>query len=78
MSDSAQLPDYELPASFYLGKKYQLNGRQLLEDKVLYDAKDLTTHAMCVGMTGTLASDAVLCAGGGGAAAGVGGTTDTG
>jgi hypothetical protein len=53
MSDSAQLPDYEMPASFYLGKKYQLNGRQLLEDKVLYDAKDLTTHAMCVGMTGS-------------------------
>ncbi|MFO0943784.1 MAG: ATP-binding protein [Pirellulales bacterium] len=46
-------PDYELPASFYLGKKFELNGRQLLEDKVLYDAKDLTTHMMCVGMTGS-------------------------
>jgi hypothetical protein len=46
-------PDYELPASFYLGRKYELNGRQLLPDKVLYDAKDLTTHMMCVGMTGS-------------------------
>lgn len=46
-------PDYELPASFYLGKKFELNGRQLLDEKVLYDAKDLTTHMMCVGMTGS-------------------------
>ncbi|MBX3420975.1 MAG: ATP-binding protein [Pirellulaceae bacterium] len=45
--------DYELPASFYVGKKFELNGRKLLDDKVLYDAKDLTTHAMCVGMTGS-------------------------
>lgn len=45
--------DYELPASFYLGKKFELNGRQLLDEKVLYDAKDLTTHMMCVGMTGS-------------------------
>lgn len=51
MSDAQ--PDYELPASFYLGKKFELNGRQLLDDKVLYDAKDMTTHMMCVGMTGS-------------------------
>ena len=42
-----------VPACFYLGKRYELDGRRLLEDKVLYDAKDLTTHAMCVGMTGS-------------------------
>ncbi len=47
------LPDYEKLGSFYLGKKFELVGRQLLADKVLYDAKDLTTHAMCVGMTGS-------------------------
>ena len=47
------LPDYEKLASFYLGKKYKLAGRELLNEKVLYDAKDLTTHAMCVGMTGS-------------------------
>ena len=47
------LPDYEKFGSFYLGKKFDLAGRQLLGDKVLYDAKDLTTHAMCVGMTGS-------------------------
>ncbi len=47
------LPDYEKIGSFYLGKKYELAGRRLLDDKVLYDARDLTTHAMCVGMTGS-------------------------
>ena len=47
------MPDYEKIGSFYLGKKYDLAGRRLLDDKVLYDAKDLTTHAMCVGMTGS-------------------------
>ncbi len=47
------LPDYEKIGSFYLGKKYELAGRQLLDEKVLFDAKDLTTHAMCVGMTGS-------------------------
>lgn len=47
------LPDYEKLGSFYLGKKFELAGRQLLQEKVLYDAKDLTTHAMCVGMTGS-------------------------
>ena len=47
------LPDYEKLGSFYLGKKFELVGRQLTQEKVLYDAKDLTTHAMCVGMTGS-------------------------
>ena len=47
------LPDYERIGSFYLGKRFELAGRRLLEEKVLYDAKDLTTHAMCVGMTGS-------------------------
>jgi hypothetical protein len=53
MPETTQWPDYELPASFYLGRKYDLSQQQLLDDKVLYDAKDLTTHAMCVGMTGS-------------------------
>lgn len=49
----SSLPEYEKLASFYLGKKFELKGRELLDEKVLYDAKDLTTHAMCVGMTGS-------------------------
>ncbi len=41
------------PDRFYLGKKYDLENRALLEDRVFYDSKHLTTHAMCVGMTGS-------------------------
>jgi len=45
--------DYEKLGSFYLGKKYDLGGRKLLDDLVNYDSKDLVTHALCVGMTGS-------------------------
>ena len=45
--------NYEKLGSFYLGKKYDLPQRKLLDEIVNYDAKDLTTHAMCVGMTGS-------------------------
>jgi hypothetical protein len=41
------------PASFYLGKEYDVEQRQLLSTPVLYDARDLTTHAVCLGMTGS-------------------------
>ncbi|MCO6450637.1 MAG: hypothetical protein J5I90_07585 [Caldilineales bacterium] len=39
--------------AFYLGKEYDLRRGQLLEDLVMYDARDLTIHAVCVGMTGS-------------------------
>ncbi len=45
--------DYEKLGSFYLGKKYDLRGRKLLDELVNYDSKDLVTHALCVGMTGS-------------------------
>ena len=35
--------------SFYLGKEYDLASRKLLDALVNYDARDLTTHAVCVG-----------------------------
>ncbi len=44
---------FEKLASFYLGRHYELTSGQLLDDLVMYDAKDLCTHAMCVGMTGS-------------------------
>ena len=44
---------YEELGKFYLGKKYDLTNRKLQEELVCYDAKDLTTHALCVGMTGS-------------------------
>jgi DNA helicase HerA-like ATPase len=46
--------DYEKLGVFYLGKEYDQSGNKLLDDNfILYDSKDLTTHAMCVGMTGS-------------------------
>jgi hypothetical protein len=43
----------ELPASFYLGKKYDLKTSTLLDEPLNYSASDLTTHAVIVGMTGS-------------------------
>ncbi len=40
-------------ASFYLGQEYELAKGKLLEQRVHYDARDLTTHAVCLGMTGS-------------------------
>ncbi len=45
--------DYERLGVFYLGKVYDLPGRKRTNDLVLYDSKDLVTHAVCVGMTGS-------------------------
>ena len=39
--------------SFYLGKPYDADAKKLKDGYVLYDSKDLTTHAVCVGMTGS-------------------------
>lgn len=44
---------FEKLASFYLGRHYDLDSRELLDDLLMYDARDLCTHAMCVGMTGS-------------------------
>ena len=45
--------DYEKLGSFYLGKKYDFGKKELTKEYYLYDSKDLTTHGLCVGMTGS-------------------------
>ncbi len=45
--------DYEKLGAFYLGKIFDHNARETKEEPLLYDAKDLTTHAVCLGMTGS-------------------------
>lgn len=47
------MTDYEKLGSFYLGKIFDHQRGETTEDLLLYDAKDLTTHAVCVGMTGS-------------------------
>jgi hypothetical protein len=45
--------DFEKLGAFYLGKAYDLDARARTDDLLLYDSKDLVTHAVCVGMTGS-------------------------
>ena len=45
--------DYEKLGAFYLGREFDPAANALRDDLVLYDSKDLTTHAVCVGMTGS-------------------------
>ncbi len=50
------MSSFDKPGRFYLGREFDWHKRELQagDDKVLsYDAKDLTTHAVCVGMTGS-------------------------
>lgn len=47
-----QAPPEKLGA-FYLGAEYDLASGTRQETPVVYDARDLTTHAVCVGMTGS-------------------------
>jgi len=47
------MESYEKLGAFYLGKTFDPQAGQVEDDLVLYDAKDLTTHAVCVGMTGS-------------------------
>ena len=39
--------------TFYIGRNYDLAAKNQLDQPVLYDSKDLVTHAVCVGMTGS-------------------------
>lgn len=45
--------DFEKLGVFYLGRAYDLSAKKAKENLLLYDSKDLVTHAMCVGMTGS-------------------------
>ncbi|MFN8979851.1 MAG: ATP-binding protein [Gemmatimonadaceae bacterium] len=47
------MTDFETLGAFYLGKRYDIPSRTRQDDFVLYDAKDLTTHAVIIGMTGS-------------------------
>jgi len=44
---------FEKLGVFYLGRPYDLAAKQANPDWLLYDSKDLVTHAVCVGMTGS-------------------------
>jgi hypothetical protein len=45
--------EFEKLGVFYLGRAYDLANKKSGDELILYDSKDLTTHAVCVGMTGS-------------------------
>lgn len=47
------MPEFEKMGVFYLGRGYDPDSRETTDDLLLYDSRDLTTHAVCVGMTGS-------------------------
>lgn len=47
------MPFIEAPTTFYMGRQYDPSAGRLLDDVVYYDSRDLTTHAVVVGMTGS-------------------------
>lgn len=47
------MQDFEKLGVFYLGRPYDLEKNQPKDGLLLYDSKDLVTHAVCVGMTGS-------------------------
>ncbi len=47
------MENYEKLGAFYLGRIYDMESKKTKEDLLLYDSKDLVTHAVCVGMTGS-------------------------
>ncbi len=44
---------YEKLGAFYLGRPVDPERQETVEEPLLYDSKDLLTHAVCVGMTGS-------------------------
>jgi hypothetical protein len=45
--------DFEKLGVFYLGKSLQANSAEPSQSLLLYESKDLLTHGVCVGMTGS-------------------------
>ena len=47
------MQDYEKLGVFYLGRRFDPDKQAELDELVLYNSRDLVTHALCVGMTGS-------------------------
>jgi hypothetical protein len=47
------MQDFEKLGLFYLGRRYDMGAKKALDEPVLYESRDLVTHAVCVGMTGS-------------------------
>ncbi|HET9963105.1 MAG TPA: ATP-binding protein [Nitrospiraceae bacterium] len=52
-AEGSSAEDFEKLGVFYLGRPFDLATKQAKPGWLLYDSKDLVTHALCVGMTGS-------------------------
>ena len=50
---SISTTDYEKLGQFYLGRGYDPEAKKVQDDLILYDSKDLVTHGVVLGMTGS-------------------------
>ena len=48
-----QVSEYELLGKFYLGRKFDIHAKEMEDELVLYDSRDLVTHGVVLGMTGS-------------------------
>lgn len=47
------MPFIEAPSNFYIGRYYDPQSAHITDEVVYYESRDLTTHAVVVGMTGS-------------------------
>ncbi len=47
------MQDFEILGAFYLGRLHDLAAGKARDELLLYDSRDLTTHAVIIGMTGS-------------------------
>jgi hypothetical protein len=55
------MADIDGKGIFYLGKEYDLKKGEIVGPEVTYKSADLTTHAFCVGMTGSGKTGLCVC-----------------
>jgi hypothetical protein len=47
------MQDFEKLGVFYIGRPYDLQNQKPMEGALLYNSKDMVTHSICIGMTGS-------------------------
>src|SRR4026208_1277649 len=47
------MKEFEKLGLFYLRREYDLSAGKVLDAPILYESRDLVTHAVCIGMTGS-------------------------
>ena len=53
IANTTAMQDFEKLGLFYLGRSFDVAAGKATDDLVLYDSRNLVTHAVCVGMTGS-------------------------